>query len=1163
MGQLLPRSLPAVLFFLCLASVAVAQQRYHDVWFFGGRHSIDFRNGTVNPTTGALETLEGCAAICNPATGAPLFYTNGATVWNRLDRVMQNGTNLFGNLSCSQSSLIVPQPGSSSLYYVFTLDGTTSGGPREPQGLGIRYSVVDMTQDAGLGAVIIKNVSLLPTAGEKVTAVRHINGCDYWIVTHELENNKFYAWLLTRDGLYIEPVISAAGMSYGSQEAGYLKASPDGTLLFAARSFISYNRFNGELFRFDASTGAVGPMVESIPSGYGASFSPDNHFLYASRNDSLYQYDLRAVPGRIAATAVLLNDPEPDRMFYALQMAPDGKVYAVEGPVFSSFTSVDMKIGAVNNPNTAGMAADYRTVFNYPNVSFFSGLPNCIDGYLGMSGVGGATSSEREIDAEDTVVCVGGSVRLTARGGSRYRWFPSTGLNCDTCASVIARPDTTTTYHLMSVDTLGCSGLDSITIYVRKPRISAGPDTALQCGDSIRLKGSGAKFYRWSPSEGLSCDDCPDPVVAPKATTTYYLQGEDTLGCTGIDSVTVVVLDTDVNAGVDTSVCIGSSVRLRATGRREYRWSPSESLSCDDCPNPLASPTETTMYVVQGTTNGACLSFDTVVVTVHPAPFADAGPDTVICLGDSVRLSARGDGSFRWTPLVNVLCPDCPDPVVFPRESITYYLQVTNGEKCSTWDSVRVEVKTGGSVIADGDTAFCAGGRAQLSARGATEYAWSPAATLSCADCPNPVATPTGTTVYYVIGSNGSQACAAIDSVVVTVHEPPVADAGSDTAMCEGAAVQLNATGGMWYRWDASSDLSCVDCPDPLASPTKSVVYYVTAFNDDGCESRDSVLVTVHPGLTISAGEDRAICGGESVTLEASGGVRWLWEPSEGLSCVDCAEPVASPASTTTYRLTAWNAEGCEATDDVTVIVREQPEIVRLRIGRAYHGRTGEPIEIAVEFIETVRVTDVSELEMELRYDPRTMQVDAGSIERQLTGTALQGWSVEVKEHWDGLLIIGLTAPAGSTLAGSGALLRFDGKVFLSNVRGTELPFTVRSPSRCFAFEAEPGYARVDSICGLNLRLIEITAAKYVAPVAYPNPAVERVTFAFGLGLDGITRLEVFDALGRRVGLIAEGMLESGRYQVEWDVRDVASGGYWYRLTSGDWSASGRLMVEE
>ncbi len=1214
-----------------------AQSKYYQQWYFGPRQGFDFRADTVVSLRGGMQTLEGCSSICDPNTGRILLYTDGSTVWNGGHSILQNGDSLYGNLSCAQSSLIVPYPEHTSLFYIFTLDGTTLGGPRAPQGLGLHYSVVDMRKQGGQGAVVQKNVSLFYQASEKLAAVRHANGCDYWIITHELGSNKFYAWLLTRHGLYTEPVVSVTGSSYGAISSGYLKASPNGKFLFAARSLIDYDGSLGELFRFDAQTGAVGNRVALIPAGYGASFSPDNRFLYTSRADSLLQFDLSVDSSLIVSTAALLNRPQQDRYIYGMQIGPDGKVYVVDGPEYSALL-LFMRVGVIHRPTAAGALANYQEMYNYGGVNFFAGLPNCIDGYLGERS-DDVRDVEHSIKVEHASICFGDSTTIHVKGGVRYQWVPNPSLSCDTCADVIVKPTEKTTYMVVLYDPYRCPSIDTlkIVVHVEKSEVDAGPDQTICLGSSVQLQASEGVEYQWTPAKGLSCDDCANPVAQPKKTTTYYVVvmeeeggcagidsvtvtvnevspvrilprdtliacGErftlrapggmeyqwspaatlscvdcpnptawpqerttyylnvvDSTGCSALDSITVDLSNKPVYAGEDTTVCIGKPVQLKATGRKEYRWTPAEGLSCDDCPNPTATPIQDMVYVVEGTTNGRCRSYDTLHVRVSGK--AEAGDDTVVCLGDSTQLMATGGDEYYWTPAHKITCLYCPDPVVFPLKTTTYYVRVTNKDGCIAWDSVTVAVENNGSVLATGDTAFCVGGTAQLLAEGAASYQWTPTEGLSCEDCPNPKATPTETTTYYVLGSNANGSCPALDSVTVVVHDFPIADAGEGGAVCLGEHAQLNASGGARYRWDASTDLSCEDCPDPKVTPTKTTTYYLTVWNAEGCSDRDSVEVVVHPSLVVDAGEDQMICSGESLELRAEGGVCWEWSPSAGLSCTDCQNPVAMPSATTLYRVRAWNAEGCSAEDFIEVHVREAAEVIRVQIGRSHQSVTDQALVIPVQLLDTVHSSDISEFEFSLEYDANAMLLDETSIQRLLQGTVLDGWNVDVIHGSPGELRLHFQAPSGITLSGTGDLFRFEGRVFLYSKRGTELSFVLSSPSYCYVFHSVAGYAEVASICGLNFRLIELTAQKYVMPTVWPNPGSRRIQFEFGLGLDGPVKLEIYDELGNRTGTLIDAMLDAGLYSVEWDVQDVPSGMYWYRLISGDWERSGQVWV--
>jgi hypothetical protein len=92
-------------------------------WYLGSKAGLDFNTSPPSIIlNSAMNSSAGCASIAD-STGNLLFYTKGDTIWNRLHQVMANGTGLFGNSGFTQSSIILKQPGSNSLYYVFTLQG--------------------------------------------------------------------------------------------------------------------------------------------------------------------------------------------------------------------------------------------------------------------------------------------------------------------------------------------------------------------------------------------------------------------------------------------------------------------------------------------------------------------------------------------------------------------------------------------------------------------------------------------------------------------------------------------------------------------------------------------------------------------------------------------------------------------------------------------------------------------------------------------------------------------------------------------------------------------------------------------------------------------------------------------------------------------------------
>lgn len=213
---------------MLLFSLGIYSQNQGSMWYFGNMAGLNFNSGApVSLTNSALTTSEGSASISD-AAGNLLFYTGGTTVYNRFHATMANGTGLFGESISAQSAVIVPLPGSTSIYYIFTMRNWTTAGN------GANYSIVDMALSAGSGSVTTKNVLLNANARESLTATRHCNNIDYWITFWDRSSNSFNTYLLSSTGLSASPVISSVGtFATGTSlnRYGYLKFSQNGKKL--------------------------------------------------------------------------------------------------------------------------------------------------------------------------------------------------------------------------------------------------------------------------------------------------------------------------------------------------------------------------------------------------------------------------------------------------------------------------------------------------------------------------------------------------------------------------------------------------------------------------------------------------------------------------------------------------------------------------------------------------------------------------------------------------------------------------------------------------------------------------------------------------------------------------------------------------------------------
>jgi hypothetical protein len=680
------------------------------------------------------------------------------------------------------------------------------------------------------------------------------------------------------------------------------------------------------------------------------------------------------------------------------------------------------------------------------------------------------------------------------------------------------------------------------------PVVSAGADASLCTGDTIQLTSSGDGIYRWSPSTGLSCTDCPQPRAFPKATTTYHLLVTNSSGCSAVDSVTVTVNPLPVaDAGRDTILCSGADARLRASGGTSYAWSPAGGLSCTDCPDPVARPQVTTTYAVTVSNASGCSAIDSVKVTVLDLLQANAGADTTICSGESVRLEASDGTAWQWSPSVGLNCTDCRTPIASPLTTTTYHLVVTNAGGCSARDSVTVRVKPLPDVDAGADIALCPGESTALRATGGTAYQWSPADGLSCTDCAEPVASPKATTRYYVSATT-AEGCSAIDSVTVTIIDATSVDAGKPQAICTGESIQLQASDGATWQWSPADGLSCTDCRSPMATPSKTTLYTVTVSAAGGCSGSDTVSITVLPLPVITAGEDVELCIGETTQLHASGGMIYRWSPPDGLSCTDCADPVAAPAVTTTYTVTGTSADGCTASDMMTVAVGGG-RTVQAHIERNHHLLPGTSTLVPVVLDESISGIDT--LLFALNYNRGMLRLR----DVETAGAELDGWQQDVLVDTLGGIAVRYAAVGSAQSLGAGTLLslRFDG--YVGDTIASELPFSITLPNQqCESVAASAGRVLLDSICGLSYRMIEIGPNKYVLKSPRPNPFNPSTEIEFSLGLDGPTRLEVLNGAGERVAVLVEEYMQPGGYAVRWDAGAMPSGLYYVRLTSGVWT---------
>jgi gliding motility-associated-like protein len=217
------------------------------------------------------------------------------------------------------------------------------------------------------------------------------------------------------------------------------------------------------------------------------------------------------------------------------------------------------------------------------------------------------------------------------------------------------------------------------------------------------------------------------------------------------------------------------------------------------------------------------------------------------------------------------------------------------------------------------------GSKTVLNASGAQSYMWLPDPSISCTGCNNPDVNPLFTTRYFVTGKSNA-GCVATDSVTVEVKHPSKVVITGPDSLCIGNTIELSAAGEEVYKWQPENLVTPTSGSQTSSAPSATTVYSVIGTDTKGC-FRDTAYktVTVFPYPKIQIADSLVtIISGENYQINVIGSedvVSWQWTPVNGLSCISCAQPLATPKKTTTYTVQAKNIGGCITEKNITITV--------------------------------------------------------------------------------------------------------------------------------------------------------------------------------------------------------------------------------------------------
>jgi len=537
-------------------------------------------------------------------------------------------------------------------------------------------------------------------------------------------------------------------------------------------------------------------------------------------------------------------------------------------------------------------------------------------------------------------VCVGDSTQFTDQSnGTTATWNWDFG---DGSTDTVQNPKYpynsagSFTATLNTVSTDGCAGTVAKLITIGNIITqSVSKDTSICYGDSVEVSASGGLYYSWTPTNGLSDNSISNPIVGPDSSTLYYVAIANN-GCSVIDSVLVTINTLPAsNVTEDTSVCFNDTIMVNAEDGISYSWSPGKDLNDSTISNPILIGRNSSLFMVTVVDTNGCVNTDSVYVTVDPLPIIITTNDTTICFGDTLQLSVSNLNlnTYSWYPNMNLSDSSIFNPKSFAKDSIEYYVIVTDINDCASKDSVTIQVLLP-NVDYPNKYNLCLGDTLSVNYTSDTSYnyLWLPGTSLSDSTIPNPVISAKDSIIYFVLVQDKVFGCTNYDTLNVNVRPLPIVYAGPDDQLCFGDStfIGFQGSGSDSFLWSPTIGLndSLISSPWVKATATSNYILFVTDTN--GCINSDTMTLTVLPLPVISlAALTSPICRGDSLQMPiVTDGVSYLWTPSQGISNTTVLSPMVSPSQSTTYYVRVTGSNTCISLDSIQINVDTIPVLI-------------------------------------------------------------------------------------------------------------------------------------------------------------------------------------------------------------------------------------------
>lgn len=885
-------------------------QKQASNWFFKYGNTANFNNGkfTVGSPSSLSFPYSSFSTSMSDSSGKLLFVSDGMMVYDKNLHPMPNG--VFALNENRAKFKIIKMPGSATKYYVIYSNYTRqfwTTSATAPAYDTLKYALIDMALNGGLGDVVKRNTILDTNIGHQFAIVQKANSENFWILTQKPFTDSFYTRYVDSSGISATKTVNIVGSnprktdyyvtgmetSWDSKKLAIttynIYKNPDDTVVSIALYFrfievFSINDTTGKLTNhvrtaykpYETDTSIYGYNVEVGRRDVPLTFSPDSRLLYLTdhqvgRNPNcigmyqgfidIYQYNTCYTDTALFSShyysAFAFNDCSTgsygDQYFSILQMGLDKKIY---------YTTGNQKImRAISNPNCIGGNANFfDSVATFSKVSY-SLIPNFHYKYISNAIAnnimysGGCFPSPQSFKiTNDTITNIIWNFGDIASGVNNTSTLVHPSHQFSSPGFYTVKASLYNSYNVL-IDTVSIQ----IKIYDPSQKLLKGlPKDTLLCdarGIKLHLPAyngivivhgyNGNVFSYLRDSYVLSQNNGYEFVVGGGYyDTAIYVFELKQNGCDGC-----IIRDT---------LRIISTNKLNPSIVSNGLLCLGDSVKLISATNSgafkLWSTGDTTEYIWVKQTgsywlsvaNTFCTVSDTINIVALPNVNFSLPNDTTLCDGQTLLLKPGLTGvTYEWQN-------GSKGNGFLVKQAGKYWVTIKNTNGCSKTDTINVSYITPSNVYLGSDKTICKGDSIKLQPNvSSNSYLWNTGATTPYIYVKDP-------NDYWV--SIKTANCTVSDTIKILVEPKPNFTLGNDTSFCDGTSVTLNCNFlNATYLWNGGSITSTLN--------VSSAGSYWCKVTKNSCSSIDTVNVVRNLLPKFTLGNDTTYCGHDSILL--------------------------------------------------------------------------------------------------------------------------------------------------------------------------------------------------------------------------------------------------------------------------------------------------------